>query len=553
MTLAFSTIDWWIVGVYMLLATLPGFLCRKFIRGQSDFLLAGRTLNIWIATATLTATEMGLVTVMYMAQQGFERGLSALTLGVIAGVATAAVGLTGFMVKGLRESGVTTVAEYYQKRYTPGVRLLGGTVIATAGILNYGVFLRIEADFVRLITGIPDITITPNMAGAEPIELSSIKLIMSILVILVLLYTLLGGMVSIALTDYVQFIVLSLGMGLTTWWVLTHADVGGFQGIVDAVNQERPKIGINPLATEDLPHGGWLGLGILWIIWQCMHWTGTNTWQTQAFRTAAADSPRTAKIMWSLTGVNYFGRAIIPMLWGVAALAYFTHTGGLGEVKESLQAMPMFLTHLPSGLIGFLLAGMLAALMSTHSGYLLAWSGVLTEDLVAPIAKALFKVELKPSTRIWITRFFILCLAGWLLYWGLWFKTPGPVWDYLAITGTMYLSGSATLVAMGLYWKRANARGAYLGILFGALPGLAYLALRIATLIMEPGAREIGHVPVTAIAQLSARFVEAYVGVVSFPLAVLGMYFGSLWGERARDKATGPRIGTGSFMAGGGA
>jgi len=550
MIIAFSTIDWWIVGVYMLLATLPGFLCRKYIREQSDFLLAGRTLSIWLATATLTATEMGLVTVMYMAQQGFVRGLSAMTLGIIAGATTAGVGLTGFMVRGLRESGVTTVAEYYQRRYTPGVRLLGGVIIATAGILNYGIFLRIEADFVRLITGIPNIVI---QTGAGPIELSSIKLVMSVLLILVLMYTLLGGMVSIALTDYVQFIVLSLGMGLTTYWVLTRPEVGGFRGIVDAVQQECPKFGLNPLATEPLPQGGWLGLGLVWIVWQCFHWTSSNTWQTVAFRTASADSPRTTQFMWSLTGVNYFGRAIIPMLWGVAALAYFSHTDGLDQIKDTLQGMPMFLTHLPSGLVGFLLAGMLAALMSTHSGYLLAWSGVLTEDLVAPITKMLFKVDIKPRTRIWITRFFILCLGAFLLGWGLWFKPPGTVWDYLAITGTMYLSGSATLVAMGLYWKRANTRGAYLGILGGAIPGLIYLALRILTLIVEPTVREIGHIPETEIARLSAWFVDAYVGLISFPLAILGMYLGSLWGERAKNKATGPRIGTGSFMAGGGA
>jgi len=553
MTIAFATIDWWIVGIYMALATLPGFLCRKYIREQSDFLLAGRTLSIWIATATLTATEMGLVTVMYFAQQSFERGLSAMLIGLIAGGTTLAVGLSGFMVKGLRESGVTTVAEYYQKRYTPGVRLLGGMIIATAGILNYGIFLKIEADFVRLITDMPE-TFSIPITGGEPIEVSAIKLVMFVLVALVLTYTLLGGMVSIALTDYVQFIVLSLGMGLTTYWVLTHPDVGGFSGIVEAVSRERPKFGMNPLVTEPLPYGGWLGYGVVWIVWQTMHWTSSNTWQTVAFRTASADSPRTVHAMWALTGINYFGRAIIPMLWGVAALAYFSHTGGLDQITESVQGMPKFLTHLPTGLVGFLLAGMLAAMMSTHSGYMLAWSGVLTEDLVAPIVKALTGVELVPRVRIWITRFFILCLGAFLLGWGLWFKPPGPIWDYLAITGTVYLSGSATLVAMGLYWKRANTRGAYLGILCGAIPGIIYLTLRIVTLIIEPAVRESGHAPEHMIAQWSAWFVDAYVGLASFPLAVLGMYFGSLWGEWAeKNNATGPMVGTGSFQAGGGA
>ncbi len=534
MNLAFAAADWWILLVYVLIATVPGFICRKYVHGQDDFLLAGRSLSVFLATATLTATEMGLITVMYMAEFGFTHGLSGMTLGLIAGGATLFVGLTGFMVRGLRESGVTTVAEYYQKRYGPGVRLLGGIIIATAGILNYGVFLKIEAEFVRIITRMPDTFALPLLTGAggEPIEFTSIRVVMSVLVCIVLLYVLLGGMVSVVLTDYVQFIVLSLGMGLTTYWVWTHPDVGGFSGILEAVNEHRPGYGINPLALESTATG-LIGIGLAWIIWQSMHWTATNTWQTMAFRTAASDSPRTAKLMWSLTSVNYFGRAVIPILWGVAALAYFSNRGAMGDVESSVLAMPMFLQNLPVGLAGFLLAGMLAAMMSTHSSYLLAWSGVLTEDLVAPLCRRMFGVELKTNTRIWITRVFILGLAGWLLYWGLWFEAPSTIWNYLAVTGTMYLSGAAALVAMGLYWKRANIRGAYLGLLGGALPGLVFLAARIITLIVEPAVREVDHIPDTIIAQFSARLTESTMGLVSFPLAILGMYLGSLWGEWA--------------------
>lgn len=550
MPIAFSTVDWSIVVVYLLIATVPGFLCRKYIRGQQEFLVAGRTLSVYLAVATLTATEMGLVTVMYMAEMGFRSGLSAMVLGLIAVVTSGFVGLTGFMVAGLRASGVTTVAEYYEKRYSRGVRILGGCIIAAAGILNYGVFLRVEADFVRLITQMQDLSISAGWYGPDPVVVPSIKLAMVVLVILVLVYTLLGGMVSVVLTDYVQFVVLSAGMAATTWWVLTTPLVGGFEGIVQAVNTYRPEYGVNPLVTAK---GGALGLGVAWIIWQLMHWTATSNWQTQAFRTAATDSPKTAKTMWLLTGVNYFGRATIPMLWGVAGLAFVAQKGAEEVAKtDSLQAMPSLLTHLPAGLVGFMLAGMLAALMSTHSGYLLAWSGVLTEDVVAPIL-GLLGVRLPASLRIWITRFFILCLAAFLLWYGLWFKASGAIWNYLSMTGTMYLSGAAALVALGLYWKRANVAGAYSAILGGALPGLVYLALRIVSLILEPAIRDAGHTPQSLIARMSAGLTEAWTGILSFSLAVLGMVLGSLWAERRAGRATGPRIGTGSFMAGGGA
>ncbi|MEP0841258.1 MAG: sodium:solute symporter family protein [Phycisphaerae bacterium] len=561
MPLAFSNIDWWIVGVYLLIATVPGFFCRKYIKGQEDFLIAGRSLSIWLATATLTATEMGLVTVMYMAQMGFENGLSAMVLGVIAFCATLFVGLTGFMVSGLRRSGATTVAEYYQQRYSPGVRVLGGLIIATAGILNYGVFLKVEANFIRIITEVPDLNVTiddsgggwkltlakaaagpaatasdptstapgplppspPSAAGgARSYHLSSIKLVMSILVVIVLLYTLLGGMVSVVLTDYIQFIVLTLGIGLTTWWILAREPaVGGMEGVVEAVRVHRPYYGLDPTITV-----GAAGMGWLWIIWQTMHWLGTNTWQTQAFRTAATDSPRTARVMWSLTAVNYFGRAIIPMLWGAAAIAYLYNTRSPADLAgmDTLEAMPRLLHGtLPPVLIGFMCAGMLAALMSTHSSYMLAWSGVLTEDLIAPIARA-FGLHLPGGLRIWITRFFILCLGAFLIRFGLWYEFKKEVWGYLAVTGTMYVSGSTALLALGLYWRRASTAGAYLGLLFGAAPGLVYLTTRFLVLAGANGRLN----PPEFVRTVDAFLTDPKTGVMSFPLAILGMILGSV-------------------------
>jgi Na+/proline symporter len=183
---------------------------------------------------------------------------------------------------------------------------------------------------------------------------------------------------------------------------------------------------------------------------------------------------------------------------------------------------------------------MLAALMSTHSSYLLAWSGVLTEDVVAPALRFL-GWEVPQSWRIWITRCFILCLGGFLLFFGLWYKTEGAVWNYLGMTGTIYVAGAMTLLAMGLYWRRANTTGAYLGIIGGALPGLVYLFFRITALIIEPGFADAGHEPVHGIAVASAKLSEPVVGVISYPLALLGMILGSIWGGRRAVGAPVPR------------
>ncbi len=537
MPIGFATIDWCIVGVYVLLAALPGFLCRKYIRGQADFLIAGRTLSIFLATATLTATEMGLVTVMYWAEFGYTSGFSAMVIGLIALSATLFVGLSGFMVRGLRASRVATVAEFYQQRYTGGVRLLGGFIIAAAGILNYGVFLQLEAKFIRIVTDMPEIiTITTSTPAAEAWHIPTVNLVMTVLLVIVLTYTMLGGMVSVVLTDYIQFIVLTLGIGGATYWVFMHSGIGGLEGMVEAVEKHRPGYGFNPF-TKGLDDKGEavLGVGVLWILWQCMHWLGTNTWQTQAFRTAATDSAKTAQRMWVLTAFNYFGRGVIPMIWGIGALAFLSQTMDADSLAgvDTKEAMPMFLANLPTGLVGFLAAGMLAALMSTHSSYLLAWSGVLSEDLTGPIVKLLSGREIPQGWRIWITRLFIVLIGVFLLCWGLWFQVPATVWGYLAVTGTVYVAGAMTLVAFGLYWRRANTTGAYLGLIGGALPGVIYLILNIGAQAMGLTENDGGHVVV----RLKEVMTDPLTGVTSFPLAVAGMVAGSIWGERRRRAA----------------
>ncbi|MEE8377899.1 MAG: hypothetical protein V3R45_05970, partial [Candidatus Aminicenantaceae bacterium] len=73
----FATIDWIIVSVYICIPVVIGLIVRKYIRQLSDFIVAGRSLRLFIAIASLTGTELGLVTVMYNSQLGFLHGFSA--------------------------------------------------------------------------------------------------------------------------------------------------------------------------------------------------------------------------------------------------------------------------------------------------------------------------------------------------------------------------------------------------------------------------------------------------------------------------------------------
>jgi SSS family solute:Na+ symporter len=99
----FATIDWIIVMVYICIPVVIGIIVRKYVRQLSDFIVAGRSLKLFVAIATLTGTELGLVTVMYNSELGFRNGFSAFHVGIIETACILAIGLTGFIVYKLRE------------------------------------------------------------------------------------------------------------------------------------------------------------------------------------------------------------------------------------------------------------------------------------------------------------------------------------------------------------------------------------------------------------------------------------------------------------------
>jgi len=124
----------------------------------------------------------------------------------------------------------------------------------------------------------------------------------------------------------------------------------------------------------------------------------------------------------------------------------------------------MFLAEiLPVGILGIVVAGMLAAFMSTHDSYLLCWSSIITNDIIEPLSNK----KLSSDFKIFITRIIILILGIYIFYWGMFYEGSDAIWDYLGITGAIYFTGAISVVVLGLYWKKASSSGAVLSLLGG--------------------------------------------------------------------------------------
>ena len=215
-------IDWIIIIVYLAGCMVAGLAMRRYVRGVEDFAVAGREMNVNLGIASLAATEMRLVTIMYTAQLGFEKGLAGSSIGVLMAIAFYMVGRTGFIIEPLRTAGVMTIPELFEKRFNRRVRWLTGLFVVLSGLLNMGIFLRLGGEFLVWCTGMPP---------------SWLEWVMTALLGLVLIYTALGGMLSVLVTDYLQFLVMGVGIVVTS--ILVLINVGGF----DLISSLRKQLG----------------------------------------------------------------------------------------------------------------------------------------------------------------------------------------------------------------------------------------------------------------------------------------------------------------------
>lgn len=450
----FAPVDWVIVAVYLTGSLLIGVLAKRFVGDLSDFLVAGRELGLHVGIATLAATEIGTITFMYFAELGYKAGFAAFCTAAISGSVMIIVGRTGFVISRLRELSLMTVPEYFEVKYSQGLRIVTGILVAVGGILNMGVFLKIEGQFLTIVSGIDG---------------KYLVAVMTAILLLELVYTVLGGMVSVVITDFLQYVLLSVATILVSIYAVRSA---GWANITHKVSSVMGMAGWNPLAN---PRFGWT-----FLVWQVLLWfAATACWQTTAMRMFATNGPKTAKSVMTWTGVIFLGRGMLPMLWGICALTLFG-TGPVGSdgspapvvgghVIAPIEAMPAMIAQLLGpGVRGIVVAGMLAATMSVNSSYLLGWSSVLSQDVILPIRSKLGKGALSSKSQILINRLANVGVSLFVMFWGLYYPLSGAAYTYLNITGTIFLSGAFVSVVGGLYWSRANLAGGYAAMLAGA-------------------------------------------------------------------------------------
>lgn len=473
-------LDGSIVGVYILLSLIVGLIIKKYVKNVDDFLVAGRSVDLYVGMASLAATEFGIITCMAASQLGYKYGFSGATVGLLMSIIMFTVGKTGFCIEPLRRAGVVTIPEFFEKKFGRKIRWASGVVIVLGGLLNMGVFLRTGGEFLVYV------------AGLNP---KYLEITMTILLLIVAVYTIFGGMLSVLVTDYMQFLLMSIGLVLTTFTIFYKL---GWNKLFDTVIEKYGEGGLNPFVHPQL---GWQ-----YVLYTALVLSATVlTWQTMISRVLSAKDEKVAKKIYTRTSMFYIVRSLIPVLWGVAALSLISldSVGG-----APIKAMPKMLsTLLPSGIIGILVAAMLAADMSTDSSYLLGWASVIYNDILV----IFHKNSWEEKKAIFVNRLLVALIGIFLLLYGLWYPLKSDLWVYMTLTATIYSVSVSTLLIAACYWKKANDWGAYAAIIVGAIIPVSFLIAQQVD-VLKPIAKAIG---------------PYYSGISAFVFAWIAMIAGS--------------------------
>ncbi len=433
-------------------------------QGLTEFFVSGRDLGLGTAIATLGATEIGLITIAYNAQKGFNEGFSAFHIGLAALIGCALVGLFGFVVKPIRRTGVLTLPEYYEVRFGRDIRIFGAIVMALGGILNMGLFLKVASAFLAA------------MLAANGVSMR-VDLLMVGLIAVSVLYTCYGGMRSVIITDVFQFILLSLGLLAAIAYLNNLIPM---EEAIEIVRTHKGEAGFDPLGNENF--------GPSYALWMVLvaGVVSAAIWPTALTRALCIEREENVAPAYLIASVIFLSRMIIPAFLGVLAFCYFNGAGsseGAELLKaygddSDLVATPFMLGHaMPGWLLAFLAVCMFASFMSTQDSYLFCWSSIISRDIVGPLTGKIDAEKFQMRT----TRIGIVLIALYELYWGLIYEGKEDVWDYLAVSGSIYFCSGIVLMAGGLYWRRATRRGALWALILGfsAIIGLAPLKAAI--------------------------------------------------------------------------
>jgi SSS family solute:Na+ symporter len=427
------------VILYLVISIGIGVYAATRVHNTRDYVTAGRSLPLVMVVAMVFATWFGAETVLGIPATFLEEDLGGLISDPF-GASLCLVLFGLFFARPLYRMNLLTIGDFYRKKYNRFVEV----VVSIAIALSYLGWVSAQVTALGLVF---------NVLSDGGISQSQGILIGATVV---LMYTLYGGMWSVALTTFFQMIIIVLGL---FWIAYLISEMAGGVGTVVAHAQAAGKFNFWPELNT---------VAMIAFISGLLTMGFGSIPQQDVFQRANASKNEKVAVWGSvLGGVSYFLFAAVPLFLAYAATLIDPNmVAGLLAKGETQHILPTLVVgHLPLFAQVIFYGALLSVIMSTASGTLLAPSVTISENILKG-----FMGHLDDKHFLWMTRGVVAAFTVCVTIYALWsLETDTGIHQMVENAYKVTLVIAFTPLVTGLYWKRANAQGAMLAILLGVL------------------------------------------------------------------------------------
>ena len=478
------TLDWIVIVAYFaLIAGIVVWVAKKQKKTSESYFLAGRQLGWFVIGASIFASNIGSEHLVGLAGSGATDGvamahyeLHAWCLLVLAWV----------MVPFYMRSKVFTMPEFLERRFSPTARTVLSVISLVAYILTK-IAVGIFAGGVVFSVLLPEL----NFLGLDSFWIGSL-----VVVVITGLYTIVGGMSAVAYTEAIQTIVLIVGSALVTLFGLQA--IGGWAELRAIVPSEMfnlwkpmvpaglqgtwaPVRDAHQMAWYFNDNYPWLGMLVCAPVIGLWYWctdqyivqralTAPNETQARRGSITAAFFKLLPVFIFIIPGIICYALAISGK---VPAFQNLVGPDGVAIRDNSQQAFPLMVAHLlPVGIRGIVVAGLLAALMSSLAGAFNACATLFTIDFYGRLRRGVSQERL-----VWVGRIAtaVMVLIG--ICWIPVIRGGRGLYDYLQGMQSYLAPPIFVVFFLGVFYKRLNAKGCLWALITGFGLGIIRLAI----------------------------------------------------------------------------
>lgn len=415
------------VGAYLLLNIFIGFYASRRVSNVSDFVVAGRKLPLLMAASAMFATWFGSETILGASTEFIQHGI----LGIIEdpfGAALCLILVGMFFARPLYRMNILTFNDFFRDRFDERAELISALLI----VPSY--FGWIAAQLLAL-------AFILNVLAGVPIFVGVI-----LCALIVVLYTYVGGMWAVSITDFVQSVVI-IG-GLLFMALRLGMEVGSIEKVGASVSPDFfrfvPKGDLHSTATYI---AAWITIGL-----------GSIPQQDVFQRTMAAKDEKTAVRASFLGGIMYLSIGSLPLM--IALFGNILYPEILQGGTDTEVFLPtLVLEKMPLGIQVLFFGALLSAILSTCSGGILAPATVIGENLLRPRFRHWSDRQLLQAIR--------LSIIGVALVSAVMALSGSSIYELVSASSSFSLVSLFVPLVAGLYWKKATAQGAILSMVLG--------------------------------------------------------------------------------------